>query len=80
MAELRRRVRFSHDAVVDVGRPLDDLDGDRPPHLEVVGQVDGRERPAAELADVAIAVVKEGRLCHVLSISGADEQASAVPP
>ena len=64
VAELGRRLSLAHDPPLDVGRAGDDLDGHRPAHLPVVGQVDGGERPAAQLADDPVAVVEKGGIGH----------------
>ena len=75
LAELGRSLSLPQDAPLDVGRAGDDLDGDRPPHDHVVGEVHGGEGPAAQLADDPVAVVEEGGLNHAASISPAPDEA-----
>ena len=64
MAELGGGLGLPHHPPVDVGGPADHLDGDRPPHLLVVGEIHGGERPAAELADDPVPIVEKGGLNH----------------
>ncbi len=69
VAELGRRLGLPQHPVVDVDGLLHDLDGDRPPHVQVVGQIHGGERPTAQLADDPVAIVEERRVGHGPSIS-----------
>ncbi len=70
MVELGRGLGLPHHSVLDVGSMLDHFDGHRPPHLDIVRQIDGGERPAPQLADHAVAFEKEIGLRHRPSISG----------
>ena len=76
VAELGGRLGLAHHPALDVGRAGDDLDGHRPPHDLVVGEIHGGERPAAQLADDPVAIVEKGGVDHAASISPALTEAS----
>ncbi len=69
MAQFGRGLGLAEHAVVNVGGLLHHLDGHRAPHLQIVGQIDGGECSAAQLADDLVAIVEKGCVGHCPSIS-----------